>query len=58
MVLLAKLSYTNEEKIKEVAATLKMEGLELSDSDFNILREIKRGSIDIDDVRNQILSEV
>ena len=39
-VKLAKSSYTDEEKIKEVAATLRMEGLKLSDSDLSMLQKI------------------
>ena len=42
-VKLAKSSYTDEEKIKEVAATLRMEGLKLSDSDLSMLQKIKSG---------------
>ena len=57
-VKLAKSSYTDEEKIKEVAATLKMEGLKLSDSDLSMLQEIKSGNMSIDDARAKILSEV
>ena len=38
-VKLAKSSYTDEEKIKEVAATLRMEGLKLSDSDLSMLQD-------------------
>lgn len=41
-VKLAKSSYTDKEKIKEVAATLSLEGLDLSDSDLNMLQEIKK----------------
>ena len=51
-------SYTDEEKIKEVAATLRMEGLKLSDSDLSMLQEIKSGNMSIDDARAKILSEV
>lgn len=57
-VKLAKSSYTDEEKIKEVAATLRMEGLKLSDSDLSMLQEIKSGNLSIDDARAKILSEV
>ena len=57
-VKLAKSSYTDEEKIKEVAATLRMEGLKLSDSDLSMLQEIKSGNMSIDDARAKILSEV
>ena len=57
-VKLAKSSYTDEEKIKEVAATLRMEGLKLSESDLSMLQEIKSGNLSIDDARAKILSEV
>ena len=57
-VKLAKSSYTDEEKIKEVAATLRMEGLKLSDSDLSMLQEIKSGNMSIDDARAKILREV
>ena len=57
-VKLAKSSYTDEEKIKEVAATLRMEGLKLSDSDLSMLQKIKSGNMSIDDARTKILSEV
>ncbi len=55
-VKLAKSSYTDEEKIREAAATLRLEGLDLSDSDLNMLREIKSGNISIDEARAKILS--
>ena len=55
-VKLAKSSYTDEEKIKEVAATLRMEGLKLSD--LSMLQKIKSGNMSIDDARTKILSEV
>lgn len=57
-VKLAKTSYTDEEKISEVAATLKMEGLQLSDSDISMLQEIKHGNMSFDDARAKVLSEV
>ena len=47
-----------EEKVNEVAATLKMEGLKLSDSDFSMLQEIKNGKMSIDEARAKILSEL
>ena len=52
-VKLTKSSYTDEE-----AATLKMEGLKLSDSDFSMLQEIKNGKMSIDEARAKILSEL
>ena len=58
LVKLTKSSYTDEEKVNEVAATLKMEGLKLSDSDFSMLQEIKNGKMSIDEARAKILSEL
>lgn len=55
---LSKASYTDEEKIREVAATLKMEGMELSENDISMLHEIKRGKLTTKDARARILSEV
>ena len=57
-VKLAKTSYTDEEKISEVAATLEMEGLQLSDGDISMLQEIKHGNMSFDDARAKVLSEV
>ena len=57
-VKLAKTSYTDEEKISEVAATLKMEGLRLSNSDISMLQEIKHGNMSFADARAKVLSEV
>lgn len=51
-------TYSDEEKISEVAATLKMEGLSLSESDILMLQEIKRGNMSFDDARNKILNGV
>ena len=55
---LAMTSYSDEEKIKEVAATLNLDGLKLSDSDLSTLKEIKNGNTNIDEVRAKILSNV
>ena len=57
-VKLAKTSYTDAEKIKEVAATLRMEGLQLDDSDIQILQAIKSGNMSTEDARAKILGEV
>ena len=57
-VKLEKPLYTDEEKIKEVAATLKMEGLELNDDDLNMLRDIKHGNLSFDEAREKILGKV
>lgn len=57
-VKLTKTSYTSEEKIKEIAATLKMEGLTLDDSDISMLQAIQRGDMSSDNARTKILNEV
>ncbi len=51
-------SYMDEEKIREVASTLKLEGLTLNDNDLSMLKAIKSGNMSIDDARTKILSEV
>ena len=57
-VKLTKPSYTGEEKIKEVVATMRMEGLQLNDDDLGMLRSIERGDMSYDEARTKILSEV
>ena len=57
-VKLTKPSYTDEEKIKEVVATMRMEGLQLNDDDLGMLRSIERGDMSYDEARTKILSEV
>lgn len=57
-VKLPKSAYTNEEKIQEVAATMKMEGLQLSEDDLAMLKDIKHGKNSYDAARAKILSEV
>lgn len=57
-VKLAKSVYTDEEKIKEIAATMRMEGLQLTDDDFAMLRNIQQGTMSYDEARAKILSEV
>ena len=44
-VKLTKSSYTNAEKINEVAATLKLEGLHLDENDIQLMQEIQHGNI-------------
>ena len=51
-------SYTDEEKIREVAATLAMEGLKLNDSDILMLQKIQHGNISFDEARAKILNEI
>jgi addiction module RelB/DinJ family antitoxin len=55
---LAKESYSDIEKINEVAATLDMEGMKLDDSDIQLLYAIKSGALSTDEARARILSEV
>ncbi len=50
-------SYTDEDKINEVVATLKMEGLELDNNDLNMFQEIKRGNLSTDEARKVILNK-
>ena len=40
-----KASYTAEEKLKELAATLRMDGFQLNNEDFDMLREIESGKM-------------
>ena len=54
-VKLTKPSYTDEEKIKEVVATMRMEGLQLNDDDLGMLRSIERGDMSYDEARTKIL---
>ena len=51
-------SYTDEDKINEVVATLKVEGLELDNNDLNMLQEIKNGNLSTDEARKIILEKV
>lgn len=55
---LSKTSYTNAEKISEVAAALRLEGMHLSDDDIQMMQEIQRGTLSFDQAREQILKEV
>lgn len=50
-------AYTDEEKIKEVEATMKIEGLELTEDDIAMLRNIRQGNMRYDEARTKILSE-
>ena len=50
-------SYTDEDKINEVVATLKMEGLEPDNNDLNMLQEIKNGNLSTDEARRVILNK-
>jgi addiction module RelB/DinJ family antitoxin len=57
-VKLARSSYTDEEKINEVAATLKLEGLQMDNNDFKMLQAIKSGDLSYEGARRKVLSEV
>ncbi|MDO5834306.1 MAG: type II toxin-antitoxin system RelB/DinJ family antitoxin [Lachnospiraceae bacterium] len=57
-VKLSKTSYTNAEKISEVAATLRLEGMNLDNDDIQMMKEIQRGTLSFDQAREQILKEV
>lgn len=50
--------YSVEEAVNEVEATLKMEGLQLTDEDITLLRAYKSGKMSGDELRKMILSEV
>ena len=51
-------SYTSEEKLKEIVATLRMDGFQLNDEDLDMLREIESGKMTYDEARAAILSEL
>ena len=53
-----KASYTSEEKLKEIVATLRMDGFQLNDEDLDMLREIESGKMTYDEARTAILSEL
>lgn len=55
---LSKESYSDIDKINEVAATLDIEGMKLDDSDLKLLHAIKSGVLSTDEARAKILSEV
>ena len=57
-VKISKSPYTDEEKIREVAATLSMEGLQLDDEDYQMLKAIKQGEMSPSEARKRVLSEV
>ena len=53
-----KASYTSEEKLKEIVATLRMDGFQLNDENLDMLREIESGKMTYDEARAAILSEL
>lgn len=57
-VSIAKSPYSDEEKIREVEATLNMEGMRLDDDDLKMLKAIKNGKLSISEARSKILSGV
>ena len=57
-VKLAKKTYTDEEKINEVIASLRLEGFQMDDNDLKMLQEIKSGKISTEEARRKILSEM
>jgi len=50
--------YTPVEAIREIDATLKMEGMPLTPADLDMLKEIKSGNLTTDEARQKILSEI
>ena len=57
-VKLAKRAYTDDEKINEVIASLRLEGFQMDDDDLKMLQEIKSGNISTEEARKKILSEM
>lgn len=51
-------SYTANEAVREVEATLRMEGMKLDEEDLKLLNAYRRGELLGDDIRRQILNEV
>lgn len=54
---ISKSAYTDIEKIKEVEATMRMEGLELTEDDITMQRNIRQGNMSYDEARAKILSK-
>ncbi|MCC8101528.1 MAG: type II toxin-antitoxin system RelB/DinJ family antitoxin [Clostridiales bacterium] len=51
-------AYTPAEEIREIDATLRMEGMSLTSADIDMLKNIKSGNLTTDEARQKILSEV
>lgn len=51
-------TYSAQEAIREVEATLKMEGMKLAAEDIELLTSHRSGNVSGDELRQQILSEV
>lgn len=50
--------YSSQEILDEVAATLKMEGMQLTEEDIRLLKSYKSGEFSGDEIRQRILNEV
>lgn len=50
-------SYTIDEVVDEVNATMQMEGLTPTQDELDMIRAYKKGEISADEIRKQILSE-
>nr|WP_297936611.1 hypothetical protein [uncultured Lachnoclostridium sp.] len=46
---------SDEEKIKEIAATMRLSGFQLNDDDFAMLKDIQNGKLSYDEARFEIL---
>lgn len=51
-------SYSVDETVDEVNATMRMEGLNPTMEELDIIRRYKNGDLSADEIRNEILSEV
>lgn len=51
-------SYTASEAVREVEATLRMEGMQLEKDELKLLSAYRKGELSGDDIRRQILDEV
>ena len=51
-------SYTIDETIDEINATMRMEGLNPTQEELDIIKRYKTSELSADDIRKQILSEV
>lgn len=57
-VKVSSVAYTSAEEIREIDATLRMEGMSLTSADIDMLKNIKSGNLTTDEARQKILSEV
>ena len=57
-VKLSPTNYSAQEAINEVEATLKMEGMQITEEDITLLKAYKSGKLSGDELREMILSEV